>query len=428
MVDRQALKILYIEDDPICRKLVSRVLTKRGYQITLASDGLAGLRLARDEHPDLILMDLNLEVLDGYELATRLRSMPGLAQTPIVALTGNASQESREQALTAGCDGYISKPIDNNVLLDRIEAYMTGQRDQIPETRQTLHLKAQNHKLAQRLEHKIVELEQTHQALQDAQYELKKLDKMKSNFISLVAHELRTPISAVYGYAYLLMTKEESNYSLSSEEMLQSILTASNQLNKMVNDLINVASVEMGQIDPCISPTAVGHLVHTALDELSPLGQGRHLSIELQNLETLPIIHGDVKQLYQVFWSLLSNAVKYTPDGGQIRIRGRVVPEGVEIVFEDSGVGIDIADQDYIFDRFNVLGNVLNHSSSSTSFMGGGLGLGLYISRGIVEAHGGRVWVKSPGFDKEKCPGSTFYVTLPIHPPNPSAQNGRCPY
>jgi signal transduction histidine kinase len=201
-------------------------------------------------------------------------------------------------------------------------------------------------------------------------------------------------------------------------------LLASSQLNKTVNDLINVVSVEMGNIDQSLSPTAVAYLIRSALEELSPLGRGRHLTIEMSNLDDLPIIYADVRQLHQVFWNLLSNAVKFTPDGGQIQVSGRIVPEGIEISFADSGIGINPADQVYIFERFNILGDVLNHSTSSTSFMGGGLGLGLYISRGIVEVHGGRLWVESPRCDKKSCPGSTFFVVLPTHPP---AKNGHSP-
>jgi signal transduction histidine kinase len=127
-----------------------------------------------------------------------------------------------------------------------------------------------------------------------------------------------------------------------------------------------------------------------------------------------------VQQLQQVFWNLLSNAVKYTPDNGYVQVWGQEVEDGIEIIVEDTGIGINPADQIHIFGRFNVLEDVLYHSTSDTSFMGGGLGLGLYIVRGIVEAHGGRIWVESKGFDEERCPGSQFHVVLPPNEPAPA--------
>ena len=224
----------------------------------------------------------------------------------------------------------------------------------------------------------------------------------------------RTPLSLMHGYAYLLLTRPKDDTIVSQTEIVQSILTASSQLNKTVTDLINVANVEMGDIELFITQTTIDHIIHSAWNELSPVSQGRHLFIEISDLNHLPAIQGDAQQLQQVFWNLLSNAVKYTPDGGQIQVYGRTVEGGVEIVIEDTGIGIDPDDQQHIFGRFNILQDVLHHTSSDTSFMGGGLGLGLFIVKGIVEAHGGRVWVESEGADEEGCPGSRFYLFLPL--------------
>jgi signal transduction histidine kinase len=420
MSGNPAQKILYIEDDLPSRNLVSQVLEQNGYEVLLAADGLTGLQLARAEHPNLILVDLGISRLNGYEVATRLRSFPSLANTPIVALTARVEEGAKERALTAGCDGYIAKPIDVETFATQIAHYLAGHQDQVPEGQQKQYLRAYNHKLVKRLEDSVIELEATNRELKEAHRLLQKLDKMKSDFISLAAHELRTPISQVHGYAYLLMTNEETHSGPSTNEMLQAILNASTQLNKTINDLINVSSVEMGQIELFLTPTSIDYAVHAALNELAPLSQGRNLSIEIIDLNKLPLIRGDVQQLQQVFWNLLSNAVKYTPDNGYVQVWGQEVEDGIEIIVEDTGIGINPADQIHIFGRFNVLEDVLYHSTSDTSFMGGGLGLGLYIVRGIVEAHGGRIWVESKGFDEERCPGSQFHVVLPRNEPAPA--------
>ncbi|RMG96782.1 MAG: response regulator, partial [Chloroflexi bacterium] len=123
MSEPQATKILYIEDDHASRRLVERVLTSRGYRVLLASDGLKGIALAREENPQLILMDINLPNMDGREITTRLRSLPNFANTPIIALTANNSPGSRELALAAGCTGFMTKPIDVATFPQKVQEY-----------------------------------------------------------------------------------------------------------------------------------------------------------------------------------------------------------------------------------------------------------------------------------------------------------------
>jgi signal transduction histidine kinase len=123
---------------------------------------------------------------------------------------------------------------------------------------------------------------------------------------------------------------------------------------------------------------------------------------------------GDPERLYQALRNVVSNAVKFTPDGGRISINGRMLPGFIEITVSDSGIGIDPEDQMRIFEKFGRLGDTSLHSSGRTKFKGGGPGLGLPIAKGIIEAHGGAIWVESEGYDEERCPGSTFHILLPI--------------
>jgi signal transduction histidine kinase len=134
---------------------------------------------------------------------------------------------------------------------------------------------------------------------------------------------------------------------------------------------------------------------------------------------------GDAERLYQAFRNIFLNAVKFTPDGGMIIVDGRKLPGFVEVVFTDSGIGIDPEDTTRIFQKFGRLGNVSLHSSSKTKFKGGGPGLGLPITKGIIEAHGGSIWVESEGYDEEACPGAKFHVLLPIRKVPPDDKTAR---
>ncbi|MBN1991566.1 MAG: hybrid sensor histidine kinase/response regulator [Anaerolineae bacterium] len=427
-------KILYIDDDPINRSLISRLLTSYNFKVLEAQTGLEGITIARNETPDLILMDINMPGLDGHETTTRMRSLPLLEKIPIVAVTARTTTGERELALAAGCDGYIPKPIDVDQFPEQVITYLDGYRDTISATQREYYLGQYSQKLVERLEAKIVELEEANRRLQ-------KTDKLKSDFITLTAHEFRTPITLVYGYARLLHTtvQESGREDLTQGtigELTDRISQAVQRLNEAVNDILNISLIESDEMRLDTRPINLAKIINAALQELAPAEHGRDLNITLENLDTLPSVKGDAERLQQAFWNLLSNAIKFTPDGGSIVIKGRITDslssefaaapaaplpfktpkEGKWIIIsiKDSGIGIDPSEQKEIFEHFYIVGNTDYHTSSKTAFGGGGMGLGLPIACGIVKGHGGRIWVESAGRDVEKNLGSTFYVLLPL--------------
>jgi signal transduction histidine kinase len=434
-------RILYIDDDPINRTLVNRLLSNLNFQVIEAETGIAGLQIAQRKPPDLILMDINMPGLDGHETTTRMRSLNGLQLTPIVALTANVTHGAKELALAAGCDGYIPKPIDVDHFPHQVIAYLEGQRDTISKDERQQYLGEYSQRLVERLEQKVLELEEANRRLQ-------KIDKVKSDFITVAAHELRTPITLVYGYARLLHTRVKSEKiseptpavaKAGVGELSERIFSSVHRLSEVVNDILNIALIESNEMRLQYSKVHIGHIIKTALDELNPIKNDRSLTIKLDALDDLPVITGDAERLQQVFWNILSNAIKYTPDDGLVEVTGWLtsLPPGnapkfktseqksaqkwVVIKIKDSGIGIDPTEQEEIFDRFYVVGDTTYHSTSKTAFKGGGMGLGLPIARGIVEAHGGRVWVESAGAGQSRNSGSAFYILLPLNPEVPEA-------
>jgi signal transduction histidine kinase len=420
-------KILYIEDNPMNRDLVRRVLTHAGYTMYEAADGLSGIQVAERERPDLILMDIMLPEMDGHHVTTRLKSTPKLARTPIVALTAKATEGDRERALIAGCDGYIPKPIDVDLLPQQIEEFLKGKREEIPgspEERLTLQQEYTRELVAQ--------LEARIRDLQQANAELRRTDELKSKFISMASHELRTPLAVIQGYLTILQTQLSAMDVPINETARLSLAGLDKgvaRLKTIVEDMLDVVRIEGKTFPVHREPTVIKETVMAAIRKLERDAQARQLTIRVDPMEGLPVIRADGKCLKQVFFNLLSNAIKYTPDGGRIDISVNVT-RGIElarydrptsssgdflhIVFQDTGVGIAPEEQERIFDLFYEVRDPDLHSTSKTSFMGSGLGLGLAIARGIVEAHGGFLWAESEGFDKEKCPGSRLHVLLPI--------------
>ncbi|MCP4539646.1 MAG: hybrid sensor histidine kinase/response regulator [Chloroflexi bacterium] len=408
----QKVKILYVEDDPSSEILVRRVLESEGFHVVTSSDGLSAIEIAKSELPDMILMDINISGLDGYEVTTRLRTVEDLQEIPIVAVTAATMQGDRERALIAGCTGYISKPIDVDLFPEQVRSFLAGTKEEIESAEEKAeYLVEYSHRLVDRLEEKIRELERNNA-------ELQRMDKMKTDFIIIAGHELRTPLTAIYGYAQILQTNPDipgsSDQPGSLRFIIDKMTEATWRLNQVVGDILNVSLVDAQKLDLSIGPVFLNSLVTHTLDDIERIAADRDLRFEVQGVDNLPLIMGDSKRLHQALWNIVTNAVKYTPDGGKIRVTGKQIEDTIQIAVQDSGIGIQPEDQEHIFDRFYILHDTALHRSSKTAFKGGGLGVGLTVARGIIEGHGGRIWVESEGHDEDRLPGSTFHILLPI--------------
>lgn len=400
-------RVLYIEDDPGSQHLVQRILERHDFQVHLASEGLAGITAARETAPQLILMDINLPGMNGREITTRLRDLPNLGNVPIVALSANSEPGHRECALAAGCDGFLTKPIDVYTFPEQIAAYLRGHRDELPPAEKIQHLESHARQVVRRLEDKVRELE-------EANRRLRELDRLKADFITLVSHELRTPLTLIDGYLFLL--EEEVSYGDGYDNilpMLNGLQIGAERMGQVINDIINISRITGGRLELSLGPVDLALLVKRIAGDAERILADRRLELTFRGLEELPLIEGDNIQLGQVFTRILDNAIKYTPDGGRILISGRCLTDAVDVAISDSGIGIPPEESGRIFDQFHVLEPLEHHSTSKSAFQGGGLGLGLSISRGIVEAHNGRIWVdrsdREAGFEQ----GSTFHVLLP---------------
>jgi signal transduction histidine kinase len=184
--------------------------------------------------------------------------------------------------------------------------------------------------------------------------------------------------------------------------------------------MLDVAKIDTRSLDLRPSPLKLPLLLRMLGSHFQTTLEKRNLSLTIDPMTDLPEIEADMEALQKVFYHLIENAIKFTPDGGRIEISGRLAstPDGqspcVEIAVTDTGIGVDSEVKDLIFQKFYQTGEVTLHSSGKTRFKGGGAGLGLAIAKGIVEAHQGEMWVESPGFDEEKLPGSRFYLRLPL--------------
>jgi len=403
--------ILYIEDDPGSQSLVQRALTHAGYRVLVASRGLEGLDMAVHEMPDLILMDINLPDMTGREITTRLRADDRFRTVPIVALTAQSQAGEREKAIVAGLTGYLTKPVDVDALPDQVKRYLDGAHETASSEALATAQQAYNAELVTRLETKIRELEQNNA-------ELRRLDKIKEDFIQLTAHELRTPMTLIYGYSRLIqenpVVKRLKVESAEVKSFVDGLVESIERMSSVINEILTISRIATGRIELAIGPVNLARTAERVVNNATNVVRQRNQSLNFDARQWPTLVQADGDLLSLALANVIGNAIKYTPDGGVISVTAKLGPANVLIAVKDTGIGIDKADQLRIFDRFFTAGNTQLHSTSKTAFRGGGLGLGLAICKGIIEAHGGKIWVESEGRDEQRFPGSTFYIDLPL--------------
>lgn len=259
-------------------------------------------------------------------------------------------------------------------------------------------------------------LDDMRRQLEAARVELDRLDKSKSDFIEVAAHELRTPITLVEGYTNMLRTTVPGiRQDDAAAPLLDGIEGGVGRMREIIRDMLDVSLISLGMIELHWQPTWLMHAMQALEHQLRSALSDRkiRLTIDYGVIPKEPI-YGDPERLLQVFLKIVTNAIKYTPDGGEILVTARQLTSFTDIMVIDNGIGIDPDNLTRIFGMFSAIGDSSLHSSGKTKYRGGGPGLGLFISKGIIEAHGGNIWAESPGFDETTCPGSTFHIMIPM--------------
>ncbi len=258
--------------------------------------------------------------------------------------------------------------------------------------------------------------------LQQTNKVLRQLDRNKLEFIQVAAHELRTPLTVMKGYVDVLHAFPSVKDNAALEEVLLGISKGADRMHGVVNLMLDVTRFdsEIATIRP--APVLIKQIIADVVRDFEAAATERQITITTSYAEDTPTIQADPDMIFKAIYHLIINAIKYTPNGGKVEVSTRPVMlgaarPGVEIAVKDSGIGLDAEHHELIFEKFYQVGSVDIHSSGKTMFKGGGPGLGLAIVSGVTRIHGGKVWVESAGHDEEHYPGSTFYLQLPLDPP-----------
>jgi signal transduction histidine kinase len=397
-------RIVHIEDDPANRLLVRKLLTRAGHEVIDAADGVEGVRVACSERPDLVLVDLNIPGLDGFEVTLRLRGEASLRGVPIVAIT---AEGDRDTSLSVGCDGFLQKPIDAKTFADTISKYLGGARE-APPAGKSMRLREQTQRIVAHLETKVAELEQANDRLREA-------DAARSAFYRNVSHELATPMTPIVGYSRLLLDEELGPLNPAQLRALGAMEGCINRLRRIIDNLLDVTGLETGRMRFAQRPYDFAETVQRALDEHSERFHEESLELrsELPNTPTPAI--GDVDRLLRAVGQLLDNAIKFTPQKGAVGVRVVRLQSGhYEVCVADTGDGVPPSRLDRIFDAFYQV-------DASVTRQHGGTGVGLAIARRTAQGMGGDVRVVSPAdevIDGLRFGGAAFHLSVAQQAPS----------
>ncbi|MCA9918420.1 MAG: HAMP domain-containing histidine kinase [Anaerolineales bacterium] len=248
-----------------------------------------------------------------------------------------------------------------------------------------------------------------------------KFKESKTKFIAVAAHELKTPLTILEGYTNILKAETQNEPQL--HIYLDGLGNGFRRMHEIIGDMLDVSLLDLRTVELKYQEINLEKTVLLVADSVDRYYMTRRVELKIIPFEFDSTTYGDPEKLKKSLTKILMNGLKYTPDGGEVVVTGSLVRQDevagdlagfVDIQIMDTGIGIDPENLESIFEKFGSIADASLHSSSKTKFKGGGPGLGLPIARGIVEAHGGRVWAESPGYDEETCPGSTFHIELPI--------------
>ncbi len=360
-------RLLIVDDVPDNLFLVRTILEEEGYEIITSSNGHEALQIIEARPPDLVLLDVMMPKMDGYEVTRRIRAMPDLPFIPILLITAY-DRANAVKGLDLGADEFIRKPIEADELLARVRSLL-------------------------RLKHSISERD--------------RIDRQRQDFVSRLTHDLRTPLVAADRMLGLLQDGVLGEISPEISEALTIMGRSNRNLLEMVNKLLDVYRYESGSKTINLQPLNLKELLEQVVQELKPIAISKNLELtaDLEDInKNINEVKGDRLELLRVFNNLIGNALKFT-ESGSVHVSLKLdnadqnKPEAI-IAIADTGSGIPLEEQPFLFQRF-----------SQGSHQKQGSGLGLYLSHYIISAHNGKILIASPNLDASR--GSTFFVHLP---------------
>ena len=440
-IQAEDIEILIVEDSPTQAERLRRLIQSARYRARVAANGQLALDAIRERKPHLVLSDIVMPEMDGYDLCRAIKSDPALRDIPVILVTSLMDPKDIIRGIECGADNFIRKPYAEDYLLNRIGHMLMNQKlrkNQNMEIGIALYLGEQKHfinaerqqildllistyeqavqvnaelqarerqviELNMRLAHHAGALETINREIALKNLELAEASRMKSAFIANMSHELRTPLNAIIGFTGALLMKLPGPLTTEQDKQLNTIKSSARHLLSLINDILDVAKIEAGKVTLAVEPVACQQLMRDVADTLRPLAQQKGLTLDVELMDESVVIETDRRALTQIMINLLNNAIKFTDKGTvglSLRQRSEDGQRITEFAVADSGAGIRVEDQAKLFQAFSQL-------DSTSTRHAEGAGLGLYLCQNLANLIGGSLF-----FSSDFGHGSTFTLAL----------------
>lgn len=402
--------ILVIDDTPDNLRLLFNYLTQHGFKVLIAHDGEDGIETAEFTCPDLILLDVMMPNIDGFEVCEFLKSKPETQYIPIIFMTALIDIIDKIKGFELGAADYITKPFQNEEVLARITTHLNVYKLQRQLTQQNQQL-VEEMKGRQQAEW---EREQALEALQaekvalakrveERTVDLTRALRLKNEFLANMSHELRTPLTAILGISETFQEQFYGPLNDKQQKFMQVLEKSAHHLLALINGILDLSKMEAEELTLVFDKVYINNVCHASLHIIKEDADKKQLRVSMTSDNMVDTIQADEHRLIQILVNLLSNAIKFTLNGGSIEleVRGNAEKGMLDFCVKDTGIGIAKEDIKYIFEPFVQLDGGLNRVSEGT-------GLGLSLVYHLTKMHGGIVSVES-----EIGKGSCFTVSLP---------------
>ncbi len=384
----QESKILIVDDEASNRDIMTQFLQMEGFQLFTAVDGEQAMEMVESVQPDLVLLDIIMPRLDGYEVCRLIKSNEETAFLPVIMITALKGTEEKIKGVEVGADDFLTKPFNYLELVTRVKSLLRVKHlsDQLKDSNRILE-KTVASRTAQ---------------LRKALEELRELDRLKSEFIANVSHELRTPLLHVKGYVALMADGILGPLNEDQTEGLTTTRAAVERLERLIEDIVDFGGADIGKIH--LGPINLRDSIQVATSMLERTIANSPCDLVIEYPEKTVLVQGEMRSLARVFRHLLDNAVKFSPNGGNVIIRVKANTDKgvahVEVI--DHGIGIPADKLERIFDKFYQV-----DGSATRRF--GGTGIGLALAYRLLEGHNAKIHVYS-----EPHKGTRFWFDLPL--------------
>ncbi|NQU06915.1 MAG: hybrid sensor histidine kinase/response regulator [Candidatus Abyssubacteria bacterium] len=383
-------RILIVEDDPVNVELMRAQLHGEGYSVDSVSDGGKALAKVSEEMPDLVLLDIMLPGKNGFEICKEMKGTTATRSIPVIMVTSLDDMESRVKGISAGADDFLTRPVDRSELVARVKSMLRIRRlyEELARESQSVRESGEKLQLQQRV-------------LKSMSAQLMHASHLKYEFIVNMSHALRTPLNVIIGFSEMLQDRLVGELNEKQAKYVENVSGSGRELQRLITNIVDVFKIDTGKVPLETTEFLLENAIDAVLAEFGPVAREKNIKVSLQVAPEVSRICADPQKLSTIMDGLLSNAFKFTQEGGRIDICADLREDHTRICVADTGPSLSLEDCENVFKEFY---KVPDPAVSAWS----GSGLGLAIVKKLVLMHGGDIWAES-----EEGTGAKFIFTLP---------------